>query len=68
MPIAAGYGAASPDDQSLQKAVCTEIEGGTGGDALTWVKLCGLRHIAGRVAAGGPGVRARPGGGYRPGH
>jgi hypothetical protein len=29
VPIAAGYGAASPDDQALQKAVCAEIEGGT---------------------------------------
>ena len=53
VPISAGYGAASPDDQALQKAVCAEIEGGTGGDALTRVKLadCG-RSPAGELLAG----------------
>ena len=66
VPIAAGYGAASPDDGSLQKAVCAEIEGGTGGDALTRVKLadCGkspagellasLASALGSAAAAGP--------------
>jgi hypothetical protein len=44
VPIAAGYGAASPGDQALQKAVCAEIEGGTGGDALTLVKLADCRR------------------------
>jgi hypothetical protein len=53
VPISAGYGAASPRDQALQKAVCAEIEGGTGGDALTRVKLadCG-RSPAGELLAG----------------
>ena len=52
VPIAAGYGAASPGDQALQKAVCAEIEGGTGGDALMLVKLadCG-RSPAGELLA-----------------
>ena len=42
-----------PGDQALQKAVCAEIEGGTGGDALTRVKLadCG-RSPAGELLAG----------------
>ena len=65
-PIAAGYGAASPDDSSLQKAVCAEIEGGTGGDTLTRVKLAdsgtspagellaGLASALGSAAAAGP--------------
>jgi hypothetical protein len=30
VPIATGYGAASPDDQALHTAVCAEVEGGTG--------------------------------------
>ena len=43
IPIAAGYGAASPDDQALHQAVCAEIEGGAGSERLTRVKLadCG---------------------------
>jgi hypothetical protein len=53
VPISAGYGAASPGDQTLQKAVYAEIEGGTGGDALTRAKLadCG-RSPAGELLAG----------------
>ena len=53
IPIAAGYGAAAPDDQARQKAVCAEIEAGTGGEALTRVKLadCG-RSPAGELLAG----------------
>jgi len=35
VPIATGYGAASPGDHALQSAVCAEIEGGAGGEALT---------------------------------
>ena len=66
VPIAAGYGAASPDDGSSQKAVCAEIAGGTGGDALTRVKLAdcgkspagellaGLASALGSAAAAGP--------------
>ena len=30
VPIGTGYGAASPDDQALHRAVCAEIEGGAG--------------------------------------
>ena len=53
VPISAGYGPASPDDQALHTAVCAETEGGTGGDALTRVKLadCG-RSPAGELLAG----------------
>jgi hypothetical protein len=53
VPIAAGYGAASPDDGSLPEAVCAEIEGGTDDDALTRMKLadCG-RSPAGELLAG----------------
>jgi len=39
VPVATGYGAASPDEQALHRAVCAEIEGGTGGETLTRVKL-----------------------------
>jgi hypothetical protein len=48
VPIATGYGAASPADQALHKAVCAEIEGGTGGETLTRVKLadCGKSPAA----------------------
>ena len=43
VPIAAGHGAASPDDQAPHQAVCAEIEGGTGSERPTQVKLadCG---------------------------
>ena len=53
VPISAGYGAASPHDQALQKAVCAEVESGTGSDGLTRVKLaeCG-RSPAGELLAG----------------
>jgi hypothetical protein len=54
VPIATGgYGAASPADQALHKAVCAEIEGGTGGETLTRVKLadCG-KSPAGELLAG----------------
>ena len=52
VPIATGYGAASPADQALQTAVCAEIEGGTGGETLTRVKLadCG-KSPAGQLLA-----------------
>ncbi len=66
VPIATGYGAASPDDQALHTAVCAEIEGGTGGESLTRVKLAdcgktpaaellaGLAAALGSTAAVGP--------------
>ena len=59
-----------PDDSSLQEAVCAEIEGGTGGDALTRVKLAdcgkspagellaGLASALGSAAAAGPAADA----------
>lgn len=52
VPIASGYGAVSPDDRTLQNAVCAEIEAGTGGDTLTRVKLadCG-KSPAGELLA-----------------
>jgi hypothetical protein len=48
VPIATGYGAASPADLALHRAVCAEIEGGAGGDTLTRVKLadCGKSPAA----------------------
>jgi len=53
VPIASGYGAAAPGDDALQGAVCAEIEGGTGGESLTRVKLadCG-KSPAGDLLAG----------------
>jgi len=56
VPIAAGYGAASPDDQTPHQAVCAEIEGGTGSERLTRVKLadCGTSpagHLLADLAA-----------------
>jgi len=53
VPIAAGYGAASPDDQAPHQAVCAEIEGGTGSERLMRVKLadCGTSP-AGQLRAG----------------
>ena len=43
VPVAMGYGAASPGDHALQGAVCAEIEGEAGGQTATRVKLadCG---------------------------
>jgi hypothetical protein len=32
VPVATGYGAASPGDHALQRAVCAEIEGGASGE------------------------------------
>jgi hypothetical protein len=48
VPIATGYGAASPHDRALQTAVCAEVEGGTGGETLTRVQLadCGKTPAA----------------------
>lgn len=53
VPVATGYGAASPSDLRLHKAIYAEIDGGTEGDTITWVKLanCG-RSPAGEVLAG----------------
>jgi hypothetical protein len=70
VPIAAGYGAASPHDLALQKAVCAEIGGGAGGDALirvkladcgkspAWELLAGLASALGTAAAVGAGAGA----------
>ncbi len=53
VPIAAGYGAASPDDQALHQAVYAEIEGGTGSERLTRVKLADCcTSPAGQLLAG----------------
>jgi len=43
VPVSSGYGAASPGDLRLHRAVYAEIDGGTEGDTLTRVKLadCG---------------------------
>ncbi len=53
VPMATGYGAASPDDHTLHRTVCAEVEGGTGGETLTRVKLadCG-KTPAGELLAG----------------
>jgi hypothetical protein len=65
-PIAAGYGAVSPDDQALHQAVCAEIEGGTGNEMLTRVKLadCGTspagQLLADLAAALGSAAAATP--------
>jgi len=67
VPIAAGYGAAAPDDHTLQTAVCAEIEGGSEGETLTRVKLadCGkspaAQLLAGLAAALGSAAAAGPG-------
>jgi hypothetical protein len=57
---------ASPDDTTLQKAVCAEIEGGTSGDTLARVRLtdsgkspagellAGLAPAPGSATASGP--------------
>ena len=48
VPVAAGYGAASPSDHALHRAVSAEIEGGTTGETLTRVTLakCGKSPAA----------------------
>jgi len=53
IPFAAGCGAGSPDDQALHRSVCAEVEGGTGGESMTRVKLadCG-RTPAAELLAG----------------
>jgi hypothetical protein len=53
IPLGSGYGAASPGDLDLHRAVCAEIDGGTGGDTVTRVKLadCGSSP-AGELLAG----------------
>jgi hypothetical protein len=53
VPVATGYGAASPDDHALHRAVSAEIEGGTGGETLTWVELadCGKSPAAELLAS-----------------
>jgi hypothetical protein len=51
VPISAGYGGRPRMIKALQTAVCAEIEGGSGGDALTWVKLADCAD-PGRGAAG----------------
>ena len=67
VPIAASYGAASPDDQALHQAVCAEIEGGTGSERLARVKLadCGTspagQLLADLAAALGSAAAAAPG-------
>jgi hypothetical protein len=66
VPIATGYGAAAPDDHTLQTAVCAEIGGGSGGETLTRVKLadCGkspaAELLAGLAAALGSATAAGP--------
>ena len=53
VPIATGYGTASPGDRTLHRAVWAEIEGGTGGETLTRVKLadCGKTPAAQLLAS-----------------
>jgi hypothetical protein len=67
VPVATGYGAASPDDHTLHRAVSAEIECATGGETLTRVRLAdcgkspaaellaGLAAALGAAAATGPG-------------
>jgi hypothetical protein len=53
VPVATGYGTASPGDHALHRSVCAEIEGGAGGETLTRVMLadCGTSP-AGELLAG----------------
>jgi hypothetical protein len=53
IPVATGYGAASPGDSALHTAVCAEIDGGMHGDTISRVKLadCG-KTTAGELLAG----------------
>jgi hypothetical protein len=53
IPVGFSYGAASSDDMDLHGAVCAEIDGGTGSDTITRVKLtdCG-NSPAGELLAG----------------
>jgi hypothetical protein len=48
VPVATGYGAASPDDHTLHRAVSAEIECATGGETPTRVRLtdCGKSPAA----------------------
>jgi hypothetical protein len=68
VPIATGYGAASPEDQALHQAACAEIGGGAGGEGLTRVKLanCGktpaAELLASLAAALGSAAAADPDG------
>jgi hypothetical protein len=43
VPVGSGYGAASPGDLNLHRAIYAEIDGGTEGDTISRVKLadCG---------------------------
>ena len=67
VPVATGYGAASPDDHTLHRAVSAEIERATGGETLTRVRLadCGkspaAELLAGLAAALGAAAAAGPG-------
>ncbi len=67
VPVATGYGAASPDDHALHRAVCAEIDGGAGGEGPTRVKLadCGTspagKLLAGLAFALGAAAAADPG-------
>src|ERR1019366_737370 len=62
VPVAAGYGAASPDDRSLQAGVCADIEAGTGVDTFTRVKLadCGISPAGSCWPARRPRSAPRP--------
>ena len=53
VPVGSGYGAASPGDLDLHRAIYAEIDGGTEGDTISRVKLadCG-KSAAGELLAG----------------
>jgi len=52
VPVGSGYGAASPGDLNLHRAIYAEIDGGTAGDTISRVKLadCGKSPGGGLLA------------------
>jgi hypothetical protein len=53
VPVGSGYGAASPGDLNLHRAIYAEVEGGTEGDTISRIKLadCG-KSPGGELLAG----------------
>ena len=47
IPVGSGYGAASPGDLNLDRAIYAEIDGGTEGDTISRVKLADCGKSAG---------------------